>query len=255
MSQLLNLISRLVGLGLTVFVIYYGISHPASEVRLGVIHTPSLVFVGLGLVAIYFASYQIQLIARTTWNIFFFSPTNIQKRLARMETLLPELMSVYYEKGPADFLRETERKNLTPLWKFIGVKLEARIPIADLLVLVQQRGKMFNEELFAQIRSLQGLATIAPAVGMTGTILGLIRLLRDMSDFNALAGNMALAFITALYGLIFGNFLFIPLVNRLNAAREYSMQLFAQSIFWLQMLEQKKPADYLNFSETKHLKH
>lgn len=244
-----NVITRAAGIAMIFYAVYYAINHTPTPIQAGVIHMPSFVFVAMGLAGITFASYQVEMIFGTLWNIFLLSPTLIRKQIHRMEGLLPNLAELYYDKGGTALADEAQNKRLHRLWHYIGAKLESRLPIHDIQLLIRNRGKNYNEGLFAQIRALQALATVAPAVGMTGTILGLIKLLKGLHDFESLGSNMALAFVTALYGLIFGNFVFIPLVNRLNAAREEAMQLLSQGLFWLDMVGQRKPADYVHKDE------
>lgn len=55
----------------------------------------------------------------------------------------------------------------------------------------------------------------APAFGMVGTLIGLIQMLQDLSDPNALGVGMATALITTLYGAFFANLFFIPMAGKL----------------------------------------
>ena len=63
----------------------------------------------------------------------------------------------------------------------------------------------------------------APAFGMVGTLIGLIKLLGNLSDSDALAGNMAVALITTLYGTLLSNFFFKPVANKLKIRHEAEM--------------------------------
>ena len=58
--------------------------------------------------------------------------------------------------------------------------------------------------------------SLAPAVGMMGTVIGLIGMLRNLEDKSALGPNMALALITTFYGSLVANFLMIPMVGKLK---------------------------------------
>lgn len=60
----------------------------------------------------------------------------------------------------------------------------------------------------------------APAFGMVGTLIGLINLLANLSDTEALAKNMAVALVTTFYGVILSNFLFKPIANKLKVRHE-----------------------------------
>lgn len=57
----------------------------------------------------------------------------------------------------------------------------------------------------------------APAFGMLGTIMGLIVMLRNMDDPEALGPGMAVALITTFYGALFANVIFLPLADKLGA--------------------------------------
>jgi chemotaxis protein MotA len=64
--------------------------------------------------------------------------------------------------------------------------------------------------------------TLAPGLGMLGTVIGLIGMLKNLEDKSALGPNMAVALITTLYGSMMANLLMIPLAGKLKAndARE-----------------------------------
>ena len=59
--------------------------------------------------------------------------------------------------------------------------------------------------------------TLAPGLGMLGTVVGLIAMLKNLEDKSALGPNMAVALITTLYGAIMANLLFIPMAGKLKA--------------------------------------
>jgi len=64
---------------------------------------------------------------------------------------------------------------------------------------------------------LTSLARVAPAMGLVGTTLGLIGLLRDLSNFAQLGPSMALALLCTLYGLVLANGLYQPLARMVHA--------------------------------------
>jgi len=64
---------------------------------------------------------------------------------------------------------------------------------------------------------LTSLARVAPAMGLVGTTLGLIGLLRDLSNFAQLGPSMALALLCTLYGLVLANGVYQPLARMVHA--------------------------------------
>jgi len=80
-----------------------------------------------------------------------------------------------------------------------------------------------TEITFVQERHIQGQAVItamagyAPAFGMIGTLIGLISMLKNLDDMNALGPGMSVALITTFYGVVLANLVFIPIAKKLKA--------------------------------------
>ena len=62
----------------------------------------------------------------------------------------------------------------------------------------------------------RGAADVAPAMGMIGTVVGLIRMFASMDDVSAIGPGMALALTTTLYGVIVANVIAGPIAARLE---------------------------------------
>ncbi len=63
---------------------------------------------------------------------------------------------------------------------------------------------------------MEFMATLAPAFGMIGTLIGLIQMLRTMNDPSTIGPAMAVALITTFYGAVMANVLFTPFANKLK---------------------------------------
>ena len=57
----------------------------------------------------------------------------------------------------------------------------------------------------AVIAAWQGWVDVAPAMGMIGTLVGLVQMLGNMSDPKSIGPAMALALLTTLYGALIAN--------------------------------------------------
>ena len=57
---------------------------------------------------------------------------------------------------------------------------------------------------------------IAPAMGMIGTLVGLVLMLGNMADPKAIGPAMAVALLTTLYGAMIANCIFMPIVTKLE---------------------------------------
>ncbi len=72
-----------------------------------------------------------------------------------------------------------------------------------------------RHETGADVVAIMG--TFAPAMGMIGTVIGLIQMLQTMSDPSTIGPSMAVALITTFYGAILANLVFNPMAGKLRA--------------------------------------
>ena len=71
---------------------------------------------------------------------------------------------------------------------------------------------------------------VAPAMGMVGTLIGLVQMLVDLSDPKALGPAMAVALLTTLYGSLIANVIAIPLCDKLTLRKANEGRLMAMCI-------------------------
>ena len=64
------------------------------------------------------------------------------------------------------------------------------------------------------------LSDVAPAMGMIGTLIGLVAMLSNMDDPKAIGPAMAVALLTTLYGAFLANVIAIPIANKLMLRAE-----------------------------------
>lgn len=60
------------------------------------------------------------------------------------------------------------------------------------------------------------MGTYSPALGMIGTLIGLVQMLRTMNDPSTIGPAMAVAIITTFYGAVLANLLFLPMSGKLK---------------------------------------
>lgn len=81
------------------------------------------------------------------------------------------------------------------------------------------------------------MAELAPAFGMLGTLIGLIQMLRNLSDPDALGPGMAVALITTFYGSFMANVFCIPISRKLavrSAEEVLSRELMVEGVLAIQ---------------------
>ncbi len=82
---------------------------------------------------------------------------------------------------------------------------------------------MLNTEIeYIQLRHEQGaeiftaVATYAPAMGMVGTLIGLVQMLQTMDDPSTIGPAMAVALLTTFYGAVIANVVCSPMAGKLK---------------------------------------
>lgn len=98
-----------------------------------------------------------------------------------------------------------------------GIQLLVDGHDADVVKTLMSKDKKLAEE-----RHIQGsfifsaLAEMAPAMGMIGTLIGLVAMLANMSDPKSIGPAMAVALLTTLYGAILANAFCGPVSDKLK---------------------------------------
>ena len=69
-------------------------------------------------------------------------------------------------------------------------------------------------------------ADLAPAMGLIGTLVGLVQMLANLDDPNTIGPSMAVALLTTFYGACLANMVFTPLATKLEGNSDDDMLLF-----------------------------
>jgi chemotaxis protein MotA len=67
------------------------------------------------------------------------------------------------------------------------------------------------------VEVVQAMGSYAPALGLIGTLLGLVKLLGGLNDPATVGPAMSIALLTTLYGSLLANLVFIPVAGKLKA--------------------------------------
>ena len=66
------------------------------------------------------------------------------------------------------------------------------------------------------IKIFKAIGEVGPAMGMIGTLIGLVQMLANMSDPSSIGPSMAIALLTTLYGAMLGNMFALPVAAKLE---------------------------------------
>jgi len=62
----------------------------------------------------------------------------------------------------------------------------------------------------------RSMGTYAPIFGLLGTLVGVVQVLRNLTDPQSLGASMAIAMTASFYGIFSANFVFLPIAGKLN---------------------------------------
>ena len=101
-----------------------------------------------------------------------------------------------------------------------------RVDRQDILDMLGHQIKYSKKIKEDQIDVVGSAASLCPAWGMLGTLMGLVILLQNLDDPSMIGPAMALALITTFYGSLFANTIFLPAKNKLQSYLEEEEVLF-----------------------------
>lgn len=93
------------------------------------------------------------------------------------------------------------------------------------------RENMEKEIAFTRIRHQQmanlfrSMGTYSPVFGLLGTLIGVVQILRNLTDPQSLGSAMAIAVTTTFYGIFGTNFIFLPIAGKLGSYSDAEMLL------------------------------
>lgn len=120
-----------------------------------------------------------------------------------------------------------------PLFRHMGQQVLHQTDVEELeldaLIVGRRQLQRYRngEKVFAT------LGDFAPAMGMIGTVIGLILLLANMRDFEKLGPGMAIALLTTFYGLLLAHLVYLPIARLIadrRAQRAENLNLVAETM-------------------------
>ena len=130
-------------------------------------------------------------------EIVYYSRTARRSGILSIESLLPNTSD--------DFLREALQ---------LAVDLRTR---AELQAVLDMEIKLAERQGEADAKALEVAGGFAPTIGIMGTVVGLIEVLRQFSNLQSVGFGIGTAFVSTMYGLALANLLLLPAAHRIRA--------------------------------------
>ncbi len=120
-------------------------------------------------------------------------------------------------------LESVEVKN-----KFLKQGVQYLIDGVDPEIIEQTLSNELDQTVQRHLKGQQifkSMGDVGPAMGMIGTLIGLVQMLSNMSDPQSIGPAMAVAMLTTLYGAILANMIAIPVADKLELRSKEEQQI------------------------------
>jgi len=103
---------------------------------------------------------------------------------------------------------------------FLKLGLESAVDIGgkeELRNLLETELRLRERQSEADAKTLEVAGGFAPTIGIIGTVVGLIQVMRQVSDLQSIGAGIGMAFVSTIYGLALANIVLLPMANRIRA--------------------------------------
>ncbi|MCF8480244.1 MAG: MotA/TolQ/ExbB proton channel family protein [Rhodospirillum sp.] len=177
---------------------------------------PAILVVGLGTLAVTLASFTVKDVGVT----FAMVASALRDGGPGPRTAALKILAL------ADFARKhgvlkfqgqvlTSLKDDPFLQKGLSLVVDG-LPELDVEAILAQDIHATQQRLSRASSVLRRAAEVAPAMGLIGTLIGLVQMLGNLDDPTTIGPSMAVALLTTFYGAILGNVVFMPLAGKLE---------------------------------------
>ena len=176
------------------------------------IDIPSVLVVGLGVVGTTFIKWPMEVVkglAAVCMKALFFTPADPKEAISEIGSLAETA------RRESIFALEKVEVDDQFLKKAMTLAADNRPPDVISSILQLEIDAM-EERHKTGVGVLDGIAADGPAMGMIGTLIGLVAMLANLSDPSTLGPNMAVALLTTFYGAVLANVFALPLKNKVE---------------------------------------
>ena len=179
------------------------------------VNTPSLLIVLVGSLFVVLMKFNLgQFLGAIKVAIKAFS-----FKLTAPEDLIEEVVALADEARKGGLL-SLEGKEVSNAFLNKGIQLLVDGHDADVVrTLLWKDLKQSSDRHEWGAKIFSALGDVAPAMGMIGTLVGLVAMLSNMDDPKSIGPAMAVALLTTLYGAMFANMIAIPVADKLALRR------------------------------------
>lgn len=197
------------GFGLLAVAIVLGGS-PGSFVNM-----PSVLIVVGGTLAITTASFSLGDMGRT-FRVSLKTFTRVNRDPTRAAYQVLQIAEMARKQGVLALQNVLGAIQAEPiLHKGIGMVIDGT-PGEEVEAILRRDQQATFQRHQKSINVMRRMAELSPAMGLIGTLIGLVQMLGNLDDPGTIGPSMAVALLTTFYGAVLANMVFTPLANKLE---------------------------------------
>ena len=215
-------IDRGIIIGVSVSILLIGIGIVAGGHVLNFLDIEGLLIVlggTFGGSLIHFSMYDLEHAWQTFQRMLFTRAFHPMDRIQQLVTLAQPI------RQEGLLILEREANNCEDPFLKMGLELtvDGR-PGDDIKRIMETEVRVSNDRALRAIHVFETMGNYAPAMGLIGTLIGLIRMLSQLDSPATVGPAMSVALVATFYGAVFSNLVFLPLAGKLkNRAEEEAL--------------------------------
>ncbi|MCB0334544.1 MAG: MotA/TolQ/ExbB proton channel family protein [Bdellovibrionales bacterium] len=106
--------------------------------------------------------------------------------------------------------------------------------------ILENEMKSSYEKNLRKVNVFESLGGYAPAMGLIGTLIGLVQMLHSLGDAAQVGPAMSVALLTTLYGALLANIVFFPIAGKLRSQLEQAVHVKSVTLEGILSLAQEE---------------
>lgn len=136
-----------------------------------------------------------------------------------------------YHSNALSLINTLGRKNIDPFLRHSLTLVSDGLPEEEIEALLSEELDHFVARQARGVAVLKRAAEVAPAMGLIGTLVGLIQMLGGLSDPETIGPAMAVALLTTFYGAFMGSVVLSPLASKIERNADEIFQIRSLYIY------------------------
>ncbi len=144
-----------------------------------------------------------------------------------VEALIEQMVGYATQARKAGLVSlEKEAENITDpyLRKALNLAVDGT-DIQEIRKMLEVQIAMDEHHAESEAKVFESAGGYAPTIGIIGAVMGLIQVMKNLSDIDKVGHGIAVSFVATVYGVAIANIFFLPIANKIKARAQAASQV------------------------------